>query len=115
MERTEDLNKTPDTGQAAARPPLDTGLICLVMMARFHQVAVEPAQLVHEFGQAGTIFGPQEILLAAKKLGLKSKPVESGVDRLAKLPLPAIAHGLDGGYFIIAKAEEGKVLIQDPR
>lgn len=94
---------------------LDTGLICLVMLARFHQVAVEPAQLAHEFGQAGVVFGPQEILLAAKKLGLKAKAAQSSIDRLDKIPLPALAADLDGGFFIIAKIEAGKVLIQSPQ
>ncbi|MDQ8036644.1 MAG: ABC transporter transmembrane domain-containing protein, partial [Pedobacter sp.] len=85
------------------------------MLARFHQVAVEPSQLAHEFGQAGTAFGMQDILLAAKKLKLKARPLQSSADRLEKIALPAMAAGLDGGYFIIAKAEGGKVLIQDPR
>jgi subfamily B ATP-binding cassette protein HlyB/CyaB len=103
------------TGTSAAAPPLDTGLVCLVMLARFHQVAVEPGQLFHEFGQAGAPFGSREILLAARKLKLKARVVHSGPDRLGKAPLPAIAVGLDGGYFILAKAEGDKVLIQDPR
>lgn len=103
----------PESPRAAV--PLDTGLVCLVMLARFHQVAVEPSQLAHEFGQAGVAFGPQELLLAAKKLGLKARAVLSSIDRLDKIPLPAIAADLDGGFFIIAKAEGGKVLIQSPR
>ncbi len=111
----EDVRNMPSTGEAANAPALDTGLICLVMLARFHQVAVEPSQLIHEFGQAGTAFGIQEILLAAKKLKLKARPLQSRVDRLEKVPLPAMAAGLNGDYFIIAKAEAGKVLIQDPR
>lgn len=94
---------------------VDTGLVCLVLLARFHQVAVEPAQLAHEFGQAGVAFGAQEILLASKRLGLKARAVQSSIDRLDKIPLPAIAADLDGGFFIIAKAEGGKVLIQSPR
>ncbi|HEX4869456.1 MAG TPA: type I secretion system permease/ATPase [Moraxellaceae bacterium] len=105
----------PVAAGAATAAPLDTGLICLVMLARYHQVAVEPAQLVHEFGQAGAAFGAQEILLAARKLGLKARPLHSNVARLDKVPLPAMAASLDGGWFIIAKAEAGKVLIQDPR
>ncbi|MDF3032090.1 MAG: Type secretion system transporter, HlyB family, partial [Moraxellaceae bacterium] len=108
-------DESPAKTGNTATPPLDTGLICLVMLARFHQQAVEPAQLAHEFGQAGTAFGLQEILLAAKKLTLKARPAQSSVDRLEKTPLPAIAASLDGGWFIIAKAEGGKVLIQDPR
>jgi subfamily B ATP-binding cassette protein HlyB/CyaB len=101
--------------EATAAAAVDTGLACLVMLARFHQVAVEPAQLAHEFGQAGTAFGAREILLAAKKLKLKARPLQTTPDRLAKTPLPAIAAGLDGGWFLIAKAEGDKVLIQDPR
>lgn len=110
----EDVGSVSSTGRLAP-PPLDTGLICLVMLARFHQVAVEPSQLAHEFGQAGTAFSVQDILLAAKKLKLKARPLQSSADRLEKIALPAMAAGLDGGYFIIAKAEGGKVLIQDPR
>jgi subfamily B ATP-binding cassette protein HlyB/CyaB len=114
LETRENTTTNPSTEAAAGRPMLDTGLICLVMLARFHQVAVEPAQLAHEFGQSGTAFGGQEILLAAKKLGLKARPVQSSADRLDKVALPAIAASLDGGYFIIAKAEADKVLVQDP-
>ena len=31
---------------------IDTGLSCLVLLARFHQVAAEPGQLKHHFGKA---------------------------------------------------------------
>jgi subfamily B ATP-binding cassette protein HlyB/CyaB len=109
------MDESPVNTGNTAQPPLDTGLVCLVMLARFHQVAVEPAQVAHEFGQAGIAFGAPEILLAAKKLSLKARPLQATAERLDKVPLPAIAASLDGGYFIIAKAEGGKVLIQDPR
>lgn len=99
----------------AALPPLDTGLVCLVLLARFHQAAAEAAQLAHEFGQAGSAFATREILLAARKLKLKARAAQSSPERLARTPLPAIAAGLDGGWFLIARAEGDKVLIQDPR
>ena len=99
----------------AALPPLDTGLVCLVLLARFHQAAAEAAQLAHEFGQAGSAFATREILLAARKLKLKARAAQTSPERLARTPLPAIAAGLDGGWFLIARAEGDKVLIQDPR
>ena len=34
-------------------PALDSGLACLVMLARFHQVAASPEQLAHEFIPTG--------------------------------------------------------------
>lgn len=85
------------------------------MVARFHQIAADPAQLAHEFGMSGTTLGVTELLLAAKKLKLKAKLTRSSLERLEKTPLPAIAQGLDGRFFILAKAEGGKFLIQDPQ
>ncbi|MBU3058535.1 cysteine peptidase family C39 domain-containing protein, partial [Pseudomonas indica] len=55
---------------AQPTPELDTGLACLVMLARFHNVAASPEQLTHEFAEDGRRFGKAELLLSAKKLGL---------------------------------------------
>jgi subfamily B ATP-binding cassette protein HlyB/CyaB len=55
------------------------------------------------------------LLLAARKLGLKAKSVQTTISRLERTPLPAIATARDGAFFIIAKLDEGKALIQDPR
>lgn len=105
---------------AAAEPTantqrIDTGLIALVMLARYHSVAVEPAQLAHEYQREGQPFDRSEILLAAKNLELKAKSVRSDISRLARTPLPAIAVDNDGEFFIIARVDGEKVLIHDPR
>ena len=97
-----------------AAPRLDTGLMCLVMLARFHSVAADADQLAHDFKEAGREFGVPEILLAARKLGLKASRVRTDVARLAQTPLPAMAVGQDGRFFIVARAEADKVLIHDP-
>ncbi|MGC5703086.1 type I secretion system permease/ATPase [Pseudomonas sp. NFXW11] len=94
---------------------LDTGLICLAMLARFYNIAVSVEQLAHEFATADQLFGEREIVLAARKLKLKARSVRSRSARLEHTPLPAIAMGGDGGFFIIAKIDQGQVLIQDPR
>lgn len=93
----------------------DTGLVCLVMLARFHSVAASAEQLAHEFAPAQQPFTPRELLLAARKLGLKAKSVNTTIARLDRTPLPAIAANGDGTFFIIAKLDQGKALIQDPR
>ncbi len=101
-----------------------SALSCLVMLARFHGLTADPAQLMHEFGGAGKSFGLTEVLLAAKKLGVKAKKVHVQSDRLARTPLPAMAQAVDGSWFILAQyAEETSVagqnkqraLIHDPR
>ncbi len=93
----------------------DSGLACLAMLARFHGVVAEPAQLAHEFGKGGQPFGVTEILLAARKLGLKAKQAAIRIDRLATTPLPVLALDRDGGFFILAKCEDDQILIHDPR
>ncbi|MDU9394069.1 type I secretion system permease/ATPase [Pseudomonas sp. zfem002] len=97
-----------------ARGAVDTGLACLAMLARFHNVAVSPEQLAHEHLAQGERFGRSEILLAARQLDLKARAIRTTHERMARTPLPAIACGNDGGFFIIARVDQDKVLIHDP-
>jgi subfamily B ATP-binding cassette protein HlyB/CyaB len=108
------MNAT-DIGTApTAVPSIDSGLASLVMLARFHQVAVSQEQLEHEFS-SGAAFDIPELLLAARKLGLKAKAKRVSIDRLDRTPLPAIAKGKGGEFFIIARIDQGKTLIHDPQ
>lgn len=99
--------------------PLDTGLGCLVMLARLHGVAADPEQLAHEFKVDGKPFGVSEILLAAKRLELRAKAIKVKLDRLAKTPLPALAVGMSsdgapGDFFILARVDGDQALIHSP-
>ncbi|NUT80133.1 type I secretion system permease/ATPase [Pseudomonas brassicacearum] len=94
---------------------LDTGLACLAMLARFHNVAVSTEQLTHEYVAEGQLFGKAEILLATRQLDLKAKAIRTSFERLGQTPLPAIACASDGGFFIIARMDQEKILIHDPR
>ena len=100
--------------ETAEGAPVDTGLACLVVLARFHGVAADPAQLAHEFQESGKPFGTQEILLAARALKLKAKQVDASMDRLSRLPLPAMAMDGNGRFFVLARADEKSALIHDP-
>ncbi|WP_086925174.1 type I secretion system permease/ATPase [Variovorax sp. JS1663] len=109
--------ETQDLPAPASAPP-DTGLACLVTIARFHSVAVDPQQIAHEFIESGKPLGQFEILLAAKKLDLQARRVRPALSRLPSTPLPAIATGKDGTFFIVGRChgegDEARVLIQDP-
>lgn len=113
---------TEQAPPASAPSKIDTGLACLVMMARLHGVAADADQLAHEAAVAGRPLGTTDLLLAAKRLELQAKAVKVDVARLAKTPLPAIAvgPGEDGSleFFILARVDtqEGgtQVLIQSP-
>lgn len=93
---------------------VDTGLSCLVLLAKFHDVAVDPKQLAHEFCGISKKFGVSEILLAAKKIGLNAKKVATSYDRLDRTPLPAIMLDREGRFLLLAKADQEKILVQDP-
>ena len=100
----------PETDTPEPLP--DTGGAALVLLFRFHGIAVDARQLAHKFG--GVKIGVSEMLRAARELQLKARAVVSGWDRLAKTALPAIAERRDGSFFILGKASEDTVLVQDP-
>lgn len=92
----------------------DTGLVCLVNMARFHGLAADAAQIRHAFGTTDAVMDRDGLLRAGKSLGLKLRAIESVWSRLARTPLPAIAQHADGHFFILAAIKDDKVLVQDP-
>lgn len=82
---------------------MDTGLNCLVAIARFHRLPAEPDQLSHQFGIHGQVFSDTELLLSAKALTLKAKVIRPKVSELSNAALPAIAKTVDGHYIILAR------------
>jgi subfamily B ATP-binding cassette protein HlyB/CyaB len=93
---------------------LDTGLVCVVLVARYLGLATDADQLRHQFGEPGRPFGDIEILRAARSLGLKCGRRASRWERLGATPMPAIAV-LKTGYAVLARADADRVLLQDPR
>jgi subfamily B ATP-binding cassette protein HlyB/CyaB len=90
----------------------DRGLAALVMLLRLYGVGTDAEQIRHRCG--GNAVGLPEMLRCAKDLGLKAKVHRTSWARLAKTPLPAIAALHDGGFIVVAKANEEKALIQAP-
>ena len=96
-----------DNDRAAA----ESGLAALVLLLRFHGVGADTEQIRHRFGGA---IGVPEMIRCAKELGLKARVYQSNWQRLGKTPLPGIAVLRDGGYLLLGKAGENKILVQDP-
>ncbi|HEY2611370.1 MAG TPA: cysteine peptidase family C39 domain-containing protein, partial [Reyranella sp.] len=88
------------------------GLAALVMLLRFQGLSVDPAQIRHQFGTDA--IGVPEMLRCARQLGLKASESRTRWDRLARTPLPAIAALRDGGFLLLGKASEDKILVQAP-
>ncbi len=90
----------------------ESGLLCLVLLLRFHGVAADAEQLRHRHG--GIAIGIPQILRSAKELNFKARVVHRDWTGLAKTALPAIAERRDGSFVILGKLTDQKVLVQDP-
>ncbi len=98
----------------SATQSVDTGLSCLVLLARFFGIPADAQQLRHQFVESGKRFDETDLLRAAQHLGLKAGAHESSWERLASTPLPALAHYKDGRYVALARVDSERVLIPGP-
>ena len=92
----------------------DSGLTCLTLVARFFGVAADAEQLRHQFATSQQPVSSDDLIRAGRHLGLKTRRVSSEWGKLEKTPLPALAQHNDGHWVVLAKVDEGRVLIQDP-
>ena len=88
-------------------------LSALILLAHFHGIAANPADIVHRFGSGSADLSLDQWLLAAKSLGLKAKPVKHKAERLHLMALPVLVWREDGQHFVLAKIDGGRYLIQD--
>ena len=94
-------------------------LAALCVLARFHQIAADPATLAHQLGlQPSETTSTEDLLRAAKHLGLKAKLSRTTTDRRPLSPLPALAQlrSPDGDMrtVVLAQCDGQRVLLQDP-
>jgi subfamily B ATP-binding cassette protein HlyB/CyaB len=114
-----DIGRVPPTPSDSAAPAVaervtDTGLICLLILARFYDLPADGAQLRHQFAQSGQPLSDTDLLRAAKHLGLKAGLHKTRWSKLHGTPFPAMAKRTDGRYVVLAKLEGEKALVQDP-
>ena len=103
----------PDESTPADAASVDLGLRGLVMLAQFHGVAADEAQLRHEAARGRVLFDDIALLRAAKQLGLKAKVLRHPANRLDRVALPAMALKGDGTAFLIASVHADKALLHD--
>lgn len=91
----------------------DSGLMCLVTLLAFHQIAADPQQLRHALGKS-TSTTSGDLVMLTKKLGAKAAERRSDPSKVATLPLPLIAIDHEGGFFLVAAVRGEEVLVQTP-
>jgi ATP-binding cassette, subfamily B, bacterial HlyB/CyaB len=108
-DRNEMAGQAAQAGSANAN---DTGLLALVTLLRCHGIAAEPVQIRHQMGTAR--IGVADMLRCAKSFGLKARVQKTDWTRLAVTPLPGIAVLRDGGFLILGKLVDDRLLVQRP-
>ena len=117
------VEPSPHTGDQSTLPTNSTpgigSLAALCAIARFHQVAAEPANLAHQLGLPDhSTLDTDDLLRAAQHLGLKARLVRTTPERLALIPLPALAllRTDDNSLrtVLLAQSDGQRVLLQDP-
>lgn len=91
-------------------------LRALIILARYHRIAVNPESIRYEFDIEGKGLTLTNWLLAAKSLGLKARLISKPISRLSYCHLPVLIWDeVQGKHFILAKIDEYKrqYLIQD--
>ena len=81
---------------SSAPPVSDTGLISLLILARFYELPADGAQLRHQFAQSGQPLSITDLLRAANHLGLKADVFKTQWSKLSGTPLAAMAKRADG-------------------
>jgi subfamily B ATP-binding cassette protein HlyB/CyaB len=99
-----DESQNPALGpQSAPAQKLDSGLEALALVAGFYRISADSAQLAHDLGLGHRSADTNDVLRAAKTLGLKARHVrKQGLPRLATVPIPAILNFKDGQFAILA-------------
>src|SRR5262245_16146877 len=87
-----------EAGEAAV---VDSGLWALAAVAGYYRIAADPAQISHDLGLRGCCSGTEDVVRAARRIGLKAKLLRSQcIEQLASVPFPAIVP-VSGSAFLI--------------
>ena len=90
--------------------PPSSGIGAVVGMLRFHGLPVEAEQIRHSLGDSPPL---AEIIRHLRRAGLRAQAVRVGSKGLPRAPLPAIAGQTDGGFILLAKIGDDRVLLLD--
>ncbi|MCJ2039186.1 type I secretion system permease/ATPase [Methylobacterium sp. J-059] len=93
---------------------IDTGGLSLAIVAAVHRRPLDLSRIAHETGRPGQPLTLSELVLAARRSHFRARAVRSRPARLAALPLPAIGRSRDGRFFVLARRQDDRTLVQRP-
>ena len=92
----------------------DDGLQCLITVAAYYGIVVDAAVIRHSLNLENRRMTPQDILLASKKVKIKSKLAHMNAYALADINAPAILVMNSGEFVIFAKKDGERLLLLNP-
>jgi subfamily B ATP-binding cassette protein HlyB/CyaB len=92
---------------------IDSGARALAIVLQVLGLPVDPVELAHQSGKRE--LNETDLLRMARRFPVKARAHRSSFDRLVKTPLPALAGLADGGWLVLGRVAEDKVLVLDPR
>jgi ATP-binding cassette, subfamily B, bacterial HlyB/CyaB len=92
----------------------DCSAACMVMVGRYwgKEFNINRLRDLAYISREGASL--KGLINAAENLGFNSRPVKASLDRLAKVPLPAIAHWQGNHYVVVFEISRHHVIIGDP-
>lgn len=92
---------------------LYNGIPALCYAAELFDKAVAPSQLSHQLGKADTTTSSLDLCRCAAWIGLKAKQIDSRVESLFQLPVPALLE-TSAGWLVLEWADEKQVCLYEP-
>lgn len=80
----------------------DSGLDCFALLLQFLGRPASPEQIRHARGRGDDPFTTNDLLRAARQLGVEARLVKMPINHLGNTPLPAIAWDKSDNFFILA-------------
>jgi len=108
--------ETQSIDLSAKGPDNDTALISFCAISAYFHISSDPEQLKRELSLQGKSIIEDDILRVAQLVGLKARVIDiTNFERLARVPVPAIAKRKDGNFVIFGgKQASGKHRFVDP-
>lgn len=114
MYRVETPSPSDKSNQGSELPRGDSGLSALAAIAGYYRLSVNPNSLHRQLAISGQS-RPDDLLRAARLVGLKARSIIARSMRIATLPVPAIAYLAEGSFAIFGgKSGDGIYRLVDP-
>jgi subfamily B ATP-binding cassette protein HlyB/CyaB len=92
--------------------PVDPGAAALAFILQLLGLPANAAELLHQSGKPR--LDETDLLRLARRYPVKVRAIDTTGERLTRTPTPFLARTRDGGWWVVGRIGEDKILVQDP-